>query len=327
MPEEPVAAQEPAAAQADATAPADPAGKAAAQTTGLLQRFRPGQSLDDELAAFERERGDAVAASEDAERVRARPGGSRRAVSRSRCPRSTNPSCGGRGRRRAGGDRTLRRRGAGRGRRRGAGEVAAERRRDRGRGRPRTRSPPRHRRRSPPRHPKRSPPRHRPPSRNRSPSPSRPPARRTSWSSRPGGSPPRTRPERRRRTPPIGGDAGVPLQATAAPTATPGGDPQWPARPQWPGAAPAAGLPFLGRPAAPGGRHRGPVGRIEPGARDRGTVAAGQGRGRDPAVHQLRAVTVRQRAVLSPLRHPPGTLTPKQHAPPRPPRADRRRGP
>jgi len=42
-------------------APADPTGKAAAQTAGLLRRFRPGQSLDAELDAFERERDDAAA--------------------------------------------------------------------------------------------------------------------------------------------------------------------------------------------------------------------------------------------------------------------------
>ena len=36
----------------------DPASKAAAQTTGLLRRFRPGQNLDAELDAFERKRGD-----------------------------------------------------------------------------------------------------------------------------------------------------------------------------------------------------------------------------------------------------------------------------
>jgi hypothetical protein len=42
----------------------------------------------------------------------------------------------------------------------------------------------------------------------------------------------------------------IPLQATSAPPESSGGEPQWPARPQWPGAAPAAGLPFLGRPAA-----------------------------------------------------------------------------
>lgn len=47
------AADSPAVAASDAL---DPAGKAVAQTTGLLRRFRPGQSLDDELAAFELER-------------------------------------------------------------------------------------------------------------------------------------------------------------------------------------------------------------------------------------------------------------------------------
>ena len=40
---------------------ADPGQKAAAQTTGLLRRFRPGQNLDAELDAFERERGQAAA--------------------------------------------------------------------------------------------------------------------------------------------------------------------------------------------------------------------------------------------------------------------------
>jgi hypothetical protein len=38
----------------------DPARKAAAQTTGLLRRFRPGQSLDAELDAYERDRSDAA---------------------------------------------------------------------------------------------------------------------------------------------------------------------------------------------------------------------------------------------------------------------------
>jgi hypothetical protein len=41
----------------------------------------------------------------------------------------------------------------------------------------------------------------------------------------------------------------VPVQATAAEPADATGEPQWPARPQWPGASPTAGLPFLGRPA------------------------------------------------------------------------------
>ena len=47
---------EPAEAPSSAEVAAEPALKAANQTSGLLQRFRPGQNLDDELAAFERER-------------------------------------------------------------------------------------------------------------------------------------------------------------------------------------------------------------------------------------------------------------------------------
>jgi hypothetical protein len=42
----------------------------------------------------------------------------------------------------------------------------------------------------------------------------------------------------------------VPVQANAAQPAEHTGEPQWPARPQWPDATPTAGLPFLGRPAA-----------------------------------------------------------------------------
>jgi hypothetical protein len=46
----------------------------------------------------------------------------------------------------------------------------------------------------------------------------------------------------------------VPPTVPAAPSAaTPSTEPQWPTRPQWPVHAPAAGLPFLGRPAAPQG--------------------------------------------------------------------------
>ena len=37
----------------------EPAEKASSQTAGLLRRFRPGQSLDDELAAYERQRTEA----------------------------------------------------------------------------------------------------------------------------------------------------------------------------------------------------------------------------------------------------------------------------
>jgi ribosomal protein L40E len=46
--------------------PSDTHGKAAAQTRSLLRRFRPGQSLDAELAAFERQRG---GGSSDAEQM------------------------------------------------------------------------------------------------------------------------------------------------------------------------------------------------------------------------------------------------------------------
>jgi hypothetical protein len=45
--------------ETDAVAAVEPAEKATSQTAGLLRRFRPGQSLDDELAAFERQRTDA----------------------------------------------------------------------------------------------------------------------------------------------------------------------------------------------------------------------------------------------------------------------------
>jgi hypothetical protein len=53
--ETPVAAADSATAEHD-----DAAGKAVSQTLGLLQRFRPGQSLDAELDAYERDRGDAA---------------------------------------------------------------------------------------------------------------------------------------------------------------------------------------------------------------------------------------------------------------------------
>ena len=49
----------------------DPAEKAATQTAGLLRRFRPGQSLDDELAAYELQRIDLEP--QDAEPVAAEP--------------------------------------------------------------------------------------------------------------------------------------------------------------------------------------------------------------------------------------------------------------
>ncbi|MEP6638565.1 MAG: hypothetical protein ABJC39_04380, partial [Chloroflexota bacterium] len=45
----------------------------------------------------------------------------------------------------------------------------------------------------------------------------------------------------------------APSPPTAAPRATPTGEPQWPTRPEWLGSTPSAGLPFLGRSAAPQG--------------------------------------------------------------------------
>jgi hypothetical protein len=48
------------------TVAAEPAAKATSQTTSLLNRFRPGQSLDDELAEFERERSGAEAHEDEA---------------------------------------------------------------------------------------------------------------------------------------------------------------------------------------------------------------------------------------------------------------------
>jgi hypothetical protein len=55
--------------------------------------------------------------------------------------------------------------------------------------------------------------------------------------------------------PPPAPDAGaVPLQANGTPSDGASVEPQWPARPQWPAAsAPGAGLPFLGRSATPQG--------------------------------------------------------------------------
>jgi hypothetical protein len=54
-----VATPEPEVPASQLSSPAsgiEPAAKATSQTAGLLSRFRPGQNLDDELAAFERER-------------------------------------------------------------------------------------------------------------------------------------------------------------------------------------------------------------------------------------------------------------------------------
>ncbi len=67
------------------------------------------------------------------------------------------------------------------------------------------------------------------------------------------------------------------------------------------------------------GRHRRPLGRVQPGARDRATGPGTAGRERHPAVRQLRAVTLRHRPVLPALRYRPEPLTPPRRAA-RPPR-------
>ena len=90
----------------------------------------------------------------------------------------------------------------------------------------------------------------------------------------------------------------------AAASATPTAEPQWPANPQWPSGTPAAGLPFLGRPAAPQG---GLEALWAESSREVATPDQPEPAGRrDPAVRQLRAVTLRHRPVLPALRDPPG---------------------
>jgi hypothetical protein len=162
-------APEPVAADVEETAEveADAASKAAAQTTGLLRRFRPGQSLDAELDAYERERSDAegarttdaqapdaVAADADAARPVVEP--------------EPEPLAAATG-----------------------ADVVEQ-----------------------------------PTWRITAPDPGSTAA---SPTAEPGGP--------------------IPLQASGAQSEAPNAEPQWPARAQWPGAAPAAGLPFLGRPA------------------------------------------------------------------------------
>ena len=210
--EPPVAAgAEPAvAAEAEPPALTDAAGKAAAQTTGLLRRFRPGQSLDAELDAFERERGDAAAAGD-------LPGPAASAIEEPVSPAAASAALGA-----------------------GAGDASLS-----AEPSPETLEPT-------------------PvealtgPSDALAPEPEPQPfaaapgdfVEQPTWritapdaSGTPAAAP----------TPPVGDDTSIPLQAGAPPATPSDGEPQWPARPQWPSATPAAGLPFLGRPAAPKG--------------------------------------------------------------------------
>ncbi len=172
--------------------PSDTHGKAAAQTRSLLRRFRPGQSLDAELAAFERQRG---GRSSDAEQMA------------SIAPEAPPPAA------------TI------------APETQVE-----------VSAPP-------------------------------PEALRSAVPIEPEGTSPQrtdpidvipqptwriTAPDAISPSPfpaPKGPGPGSP--SPTVPTGSVGGEPQWPATPQWPVAAsaapPAAGLPFLGRPATPQG--------------------------------------------------------------------------
>ncbi len=171
--------------------PGDAHGKAAAQTGALLRRFRPGQSLDAELAAFERGRRDGSSAAEPPSSIEneAAPAG---AITPESQPELSAPP-----------PQTL---------------LAAA-----------------------PAEPQ-----------SASPQPSDPidVIAQPTWRI--------TAPDAISPSPfpaPQGPGRGSP--APTVPTELVGGEPQWPARPQWPAAAPAAppaaGLPFLGRPATPQG--------------------------------------------------------------------------
>jgi hypothetical protein len=150
---------------------ADPASKAAAQTTGLLRRFRPGQSLDAELDAYERERSDEGARTTDARAPDAIAADAADAdAARPAVEPEPEPLAAATG-----------------------ADVVDQ-----------------------------------PTWRITAPDPGT--ATATPPTAEPGGS--------------------IPLQASGAQSEVPTAEPQWPARAQWPAAAPAAGLPFLGRPAA-----------------------------------------------------------------------------
>ncbi len=101
---------------------------------------------------------------------------------------------------------------------------------------------------------------------------------------------------------PPGPSAAEPIAASA--------EPEWPSQPEWPRPPSAAGLPFLGRPpAASGGIEAlwAESAREVDEHRSRRRRQAGRWRA---AVCQLRAVTLRERPVLPALRHPAG-LTPQ----------------
>jgi hypothetical protein len=204
-----------------AAATADPAGKAAAQTAGLFRRFRPGQSLDAELDAFERERGAAAAIGDLAakgqpavEELEAPPQPAAEPEAPALPAAELEPE---------------------------AMASTAEGEAEPG---PETIEPARAEALAEPADVSTPEPEPQPLAAASGADVVEQPTWRITAPDATGVTVP---------APPLGGEAGVPLQASASPAATADGEPQWPARPQWPSATPAAGLPFLGRPATPQG--------------------------------------------------------------------------
>jgi hypothetical protein len=213
-PPEPVAAEPIETASAKAAGPAaepsavgddvDPAGKAAAQTTGLLKRFRPGQSIDEELAAFEAERTEAeqVAAAPTEPEPEIAASGAGEPEPEMAASAESEPEA----------------------------EIAAS-----AASEPALETPA-------------------PQAVEPEPEPAPLAAaaaadlvEQPTWrvtAPDPGATAPVV--------PPTAPGGSIPLQASAAPPDA-SAEPQWPSRPQWPSATPAAGLPFLGRPATPEG--------------------------------------------------------------------------
>ena len=247
----------------------DRAAAAATQTNDLMRRFRPGQSLDDEIAAYEQEQASAAAAAgavasdrradEADEPIVDLPVAAMTAAFVAHEVIADEPELADR---RVG--RTRRGRTAGR----------------RGRSSPRRR--------------------------NRQPR-----ARRGRTRRRRRAADLADRRPRDRAHAPTGDPDGTDRRSLPTPAAATA-EPQWPTQPEWPSQRPAAGLPFLARPAPPTG---GMEALWAESAREVASPAAPvggrrQGRRRRPAVRQLRAVTVSDRPVLSALRDPPGLSPP-----------------
>ena len=268
-----VVAAEPAEPPAPAAETDEVAAAAAAQTAALLHRFRPGQNLDAEIEAYEREQAALEAERAAAERRRRTrpPSSSRWSPPRGRRrDRRT-----GRGRRRAG-RRAHRRRRHGRSRAGRVGRRRADRRRRAGR-RPAAARRGRRARRTADRH------------RRTADLADRRPGR----SMRPRTVPPMTPPSRLRTAP-----AAVAGEGARMAGPRPGDE--------------RAAVPGTARPADR--RPRVALGRVEPRSRLGATGPRAPSPGRRPAVRQLRAVTLRHRPVLPPVRDLPGRLTERRRS-------------